>query len=538
MNFEALKFYLKLKGKTLCQNSNKANIYKLIPYQSHGDKITVAGFGSSRPILAALMVFTIAASFVLPVLSSKATGEPQFNIFTPYVHDQVYNHDYFLLDVKNETKGTGFNFPVSADPGDVLLFYLYYHNGIVDSTAINTVLKAAITTTESTQQTVTGYLWADNALNATQSSPMTQSVQVNLSSPQRLEVVPDSIKWYPNQTDIRYDAPVALPFGQVGDQLFRSGLNIGNITGCWEYSGAIIFKLKVTSVQHINDLSIEKTVRNASASQTIFAENTNAKNGEDVEFQLKIQNIGNTTLTNLFSRDSLPTGLTYKAGSTKVDGATIADGLTSSGINLGSFSAGATKTITFQTTVSASTFGGSQTLTNTGFGRTDQVTEKSDTASVSVAQQIISIAIDKRMKNLTENQTDFTDTVNAKPRQQLAIQIIVTNNGNTSATNEIVRDLLPDRLLYITGPTKVNGSAVGDGITGSGINIGTLSAGQSKTITFEVNVDKESKFTRGDTTLVNTAYVRADNISEKNDPTTILVRYTGCSTENNRPGNR
>ncbi len=354
----------------------------------------IKSLGASGVILA--MAATLLSQVFLP--SIARADSPQFNIFTPYVHIQTYNRDYYLLDVKNETKGTDWNFPVSADPGDTLVFYLYYHNGIVNSMANNTTLKATLPSGVGQQHTVTGYLWADNATNAGPSSPMTQAVQINLSSPQSLQYIAGSAKWFPNQGDWRYDTATPFPNGQNENQLFGSGINIGSIEGCWEFSGAVVFKVKVSQIQ-------------------------------------------------------------YAA----------------------------------------------------------------------------SLTIDKKMKNLTNNETVWNDSVNAYPRQTIATQLVVTNTGNTTANNVFVRDVLPNRLLYNSGTTKIDGVPTGDGITIWGIKIGSLSAGQSKIIYFEGTLEKEVKFVRGTTTLTNTGYAKADQVNEVQDSANIVVTYTGCNPEMNRP---
>ena len=103
------------------------------------------------------------------------------------------------------------------------------------------------------------------------------------------------------------------------------------------------------------------------------------------------------------------------------------------------------------------------------------------------------------------------------------------------ANNVFVRDILPDRLLYNSGTTKIDNVATADGITSGGINIGSLSPGQSKTVYFEGTLEREVRFVRGTTTLTNTGYARADQINEIQDLANIVVTYTGCDPEKNRP---
>ncbi len=349
-----------------------------------------------------ILVGSLLSQAILPIGAQAAN--PQFNIFSPYVHTQTYNRDYYLLDVKNDTKGTSWGFPAIADAGDTLTFYMYYHNGVNGSTADNTTLKIALPGNYATSQSVTGSLWADNATNATALNPMTQGVPITLSSLQKLDYIADSAKWYPNQANWTNTTPVAFPGSQTGDKLFTSGINIGAINGCWEFSGAIVFQVKVSNLAHTTAL-----------------------------------------------------------------------------------------------------------------------------------------AIDKKMKNITNNDSSFADSVNAEPRQRIAVQLTVTNNGTglLDATNVTIKDTLPSRLLYLTSTTKVNNVAVNDGIANAtGLNLGSLSPGQSKTIYFETEVEKEVSFVRGTTNLTNTASVTADSINAVQDSAQLVVTYTGCSPQENMPGAR
>ncbi len=348
--------------------------------------------GKARGAKCLVAIIAVLSLFFGQAILTSAADAPQFNIFTPYTHTQQAGHDYFLLDAKNETKGTDWNFPVSADAGDILVFYLYYHNGVNNSVAKNTTLKVSLPGNESTTHTVTGYLWADNALNATPGSPLTQSVQVNLSSSEKLEVLPGSIQWFPNQTDWRTEPAVPFPGGQSADQLFAGGINIGDVEGCWEFSGAIVFKVKVSAIQRIGNLTIEK-----------------------------------------------------------------------------------------------------------------------------------------KMRNLTQN-SGWNETVTAAPREQLAARIEITNTGNGLAQNVVFRDNLPDRLIIVPNTLKLDGNPISGNFT-TGINIGTLSPGQTKTIYYEVTVEREVKFVRGTTSLVNTAFACADNINEIQDSATVVVGYNGCNYE-------
>jgi len=469
-----------------------------------------------------LSVVLLAGQFVIPPIARAA--DPQFNMYTPYVHSLTAGRDYYLLDVKNETKNTDWNFPVAADAGDTLTFYLYYHNGVNGTIATNTTLRVFLPSGSASQQTVNGYLWADNATNATANNPLSQNIQVNLSSAQTLQYISGSAKWFPNQADWRYATPTAFPNGQTENQLFGSGINLGSIEGCWEFSGTIIFRMQIGNIQPSPSptptqnyaFNISKTVRDMTSNQSSFAESVNASNNDRLAWQIQLTNNGNTTLNNVYVYDTLPSYISYAYGTSRLDGSYMSDGLTSGGVNIGSISPGAMRTITFESTVN-STYNGSLTLTNYAYGRADQVSERNDSATVYISQTSASsvLNISKIVRNITAN-SSFSVTTNANAGDHLLFLIQLTTPLNTQPiTNAQVWDSLPSGLTYVSGSTRVDGGYVGEGLTTGGINLGTLYANQSRSINFEATVNSIYSGYTGSQILMNYAYTSGDGVSQR-----------------------
>ncbi len=127
---------------------------------------------------------------------------------------------------------------VSGKTGDIISFMVYYHNTGND-TADNTTLKVNLPEGNFTSTTVSG------SVNAQNSSGASGSVGIYLSSNQSLSFIPNSLRWYPNQSS----SPQNAPFGQSGSEIISSGLNIGNITGGWSSQGYAVFQAKISSNQ-------------------------------------------------------------------------------------------------------------------------------------------------------------------------------------------------------------------------------------------------------------------------------------------------
>lgn len=449
-------------------------------------------------------------SFVPFNTFAQTSATPEFNIFTPYTHTQTDNKDYFLLDLKNETQNSDWNTSVSANAGDTLVFSVYYHNGVNNTTANNTKLKVSLPTNNGASLSTTGYLWADNAENATASNPLTQTSNINISSSQSLNYISGSAKWYPNQTDWRTDSATSWPNGQSGDEIVGSGINIGNIQGCWEYSGYAIFKVRVSNGStptYSSDLSITKNVRNITNNESYWQESTNANPNDRIAFQIRINSIGNNNLNNVRVYDTLPSQLSYLNGSTRVDNNYVSDGITSGGININSISIGNYKIITFEAIVSSSSY--SATLTNYAYASADNVSQKNDTAQVIVNYNIPNnqpgLTLRKTLENVTSpNGNDTNNT--ASPGNTLRYTLTYRNTGNTILSNVRIVDSLPAYLSIL----NVENGTYDERTNQITWNIGTISSGNSGAVSFRAKVLTPPR----SITITNYGVAKADTISD------------------------
>jgi len=87
--------------------------------------------------------------------------------------------------------------------------------------------------------------------------------------------------------------------------------------------------------------------------------------------------------------------------------------------------------------------------------------------------------------------------------------ITLQATGNQDVQNVYVRDTLPANLIYnnqlvVAGSNNYNNYS---GNITSGINLNTISAGQTVTITYQAQVASAANFSFGTTTLTNSVYV-------------------------------
>ena len=115
----------------------------------------------------------------------------------------------------------------------------------------------------------------------------------------------------------------------------------------------------------------------------------------------------------------------------------------------------------------------------------------------------------KMVRNNTRN-TGWGNAVEAAPGHSLSFSIEVRSTGDGKLENVIVKDILPEKTQYV-GNLMVDGIARSGNIA-QGINIGDISSGFSKTLTFDVLLSGEGFFGVGWTNLTNIAEVSASNV--------------------------
>lgn len=128
-------------------------------------------------------------------------------------------------------------------------------------------------------------------------------------------------------------------------------------------------------------LTIIKLTRNEEVRGQMVNE-TNAKPGERVRFQITIANTGLGIAKNVVVDDILPAQLVYKPNTTIVDQVNVSDGITAGGIKIGTIEPGQSKIIAFNATVKADAQ--STRVTNSAGVDSSETTRIQDTAFVNI----------------------------------------------------------------------------------------------------------------------------------------------------------
>ncbi len=469
-------------------------------------------------------VLALAAIFVVPAFTSNsyATGTPtpRFNFL---------NGDDEMLTAKNVSKGqTEADDPVggnyAAEAGDEIVFYFYFHNGELNSTAHNTILKATLPTAVATQHKVTSVLDSD------ETAPITDTVingkiegyaagysEINLKSAGRLEYIPGSTKMWrrsPNQWG------TVLPDGITSS----AGLNIGAIQGCWDYAGYVSFRARVKSPASI---VIDKYVAYPGTGYSWSTVLENAKEGETVAWKIPVRNAGQTDANGVAIKDTLPTGLTYITGTTvyfgpdaPANGYQMPDGITANGLAINNLKPGDANVayFVFQTKINTGLSYGSNgiaELVNTVSATYNSQTV-TDSAKVTVTGKS-GMAVEKKVWNGSA----WVETNYINLGDHIKYQIVVSNTGQVTVCDVIVSDVIPMYTKIVSGTTKVDNIVAAETINNGGINIGSMAAGTSKVVTFEVSTYGCPPI--GDYTLVNNAFAKATNMVAISDTARTIM---------------
>jgi hypothetical protein len=143
------------------------------------------------------------------------------------------------------------------------------------------------------------------------------------------------------------------------------------------------------------------------------------------------------------------------------------------------------------------------------------------------AQTAQSAQVEQKVRNLSKQVFAWEDSVEAAPGERLEFQVIVTWNGPQAATTDVLLRATLGKGLTYAGNLKLNGSPVSGNVTTENLNIGTLSLGQSKNVTFEATVASEEQFAAGSSNIVNTATVF--NTQGGGSTTTVVQVAKGTS---------
>lgn len=400
----------------------------------------------SRMPKRSLALASIVAAVIVPAaLMAYGPGRAEYTVANP-ADKVVFNsikdnpnigHEFNFVGAREATaaevagqipaKGTSTNVwnanSIEVKPGKSYVVRMYVHNNGRDASMVarNVLASFNLPTTTGKSITIQGNLSADNA------TPKAVWDEVVMTSSQsfNLKYVSGSLLYENNKGNFTFGTGNQV-FSTPGVKLGYTSMN-GEIPGCFQYAGYLTF-IVTPQFATPDDFTVSKQVRKSGA--TTWSENVTAKSGETVEFLLKYANTGSKQHDNVTYFDKLPAGLEYVQGSAtysfirngKQEIHTATNNVTTTGVNVGSYAAGASSWLKFSAKVKdASALAcGTNNLRNIVSVKpeTGSYTAKEDDASVTVTKE----CADKDIKvcRLSDNtiitikETEFDATKHSK----------------------------------------------------------------------------------------------------------------------------
>ncbi|GEM_PF-5356862 len=273
----------------------------------------------------------------------------------------------------------------------------------------------------------------------------------------------------------------------------------------------------------VPDVKILKEVVNVTQGGTRWVRENTAKPGDRLQYRLTVYNQGTGPAQNISVKDTLPTHVSYVAGSTKIyttdpaSGQPLPDGITTGGVTVGTIQNGVpdgNRYITFDVTISSDLPAGNIDLINTGIVLMNGVEKDRSTAKTTVTAET-GLLLSKEVWNATSGQW-VTRMDGLKPGDTVTYRILVRNTGNTTVNHPVIKDTLDPLLTYVAGSSRMDGSVqIPDEwiTTGAGALIANVTPGNFKFLTFNARIGACPP--GGTTTITNTATVTADGIAQK-----------------------
>ena len=344
--------------------------------------------------------------------------------------------------VANATTSGSWAATASASYNQVVDVQVLYNNTEApDSgkTANNVRVKINIPTTAGTTQAITSATSSDN------SNTVNGTATVTLDRADAyLQYIPGTATWKHATT-----ANGGMTTTQkVSDDVVTNpnGLVLGNENPC--EAGSIQVQARVL----IPGVKVTKQVRVKGGSSD-WANSVTATPGATVQYLISYTNDGNTDEQDVVIGDKLPDGVTYVAGSTNVanqaspNGQSVADGLTTSGLSIGTYTPTANAFVWFTATLPSEDklACGTNTLTNVASAQPKDMPAYLATATVTVTkqcnEQTPTYSCDAFHVTVADNRTVKVDTFKFTASNNASLDMVTLNWGDTTTplnTNNIV----------------------------------------------------------------------------------------------------
>ncbi|QWG27520.1 DUF11 domain-containing protein [Bacillus mycoides] len=237
--------------------------------------------------------------------------------------------------------------------------------------------------------------------------------------------------------------------------------------------------------KNITSNNVTTKIESAILTTIKIGDKTFATIGDTITYTTTITNTGNIPANNVIFSDPLPTWTQFVAGSVIVDGTSLPSVSIIDGVGINTINPNQIVTIVFQVQIVSNPTTFTPELQNLGFvnfqysvGNSLQAQPGNVETNVFVTS--INSAILSAVKTANTAFADIGDTI--------TYTVLIQNSGNTNATNLNFSDIIPAGTTFVENSFSVNGSTIPGANPNNGVNIGTVNADSSLTVTFQVIV--------------------------------------------------
>ncbi len=505
-----------------------------ILFNRHSSKLGLLGS------LIAVVVVAMVLSLVPQKTNTKTLAEncsnaptsPTLN-YWPVTYDDEnppFCHDFPAIDaaVYNPNGDTVYsqseadwNNGLNLNVGQTGVALMYIHNGAANNLPIEQTTARNVKIVTQTDTSVGSTHAISVRFSGDNTNTVNKSFNIHTPSKAKLEVIPNS--------GFMYDYDGNLILDQQNLNLGNSTYTLGDLDACFEYSVFLTFRFKVVGQTQNEDadLSVEKEVRNVT-NRGSFASSVDAKDGDRLEYRVKVRNTGDSTARNVTLTDNGVSGIDIDWNAT--DQPSLWEGNFPGTLEIGDLRAGQEVTITYFANVDTNTC---RTYTNTVRADADNTSQVSDSASVRVTgcggggNDNPDLEIKKQVRNLDDSGS-FKDAVDARHGDTVRFRVTVTNSGDGTVNDVVMTDVIPSGFRF-ADDLEVDGDYEDVSINNRTLRVelGSIREDGTRVIEFNAEVVENDN-----TTICNEAQAVGNSVDRVEDEACVRIK---TNTTNGEP---
>ncbi|HDX9570359.1 TPA: DUF11 domain-containing protein, partial [Bacillus thuringiensis] len=227
--------------------------------------------------------------------------------------------------------------------------------------------------------------------------------------------------------------------------------------------------------------TVSTTINSAILTTTKSADKSIISVGDTITYTTTITNTGNTAATNITFTSAIPANTTFIPNSVTINGMQQLGAQPALGVTLPNIAPGATVTVTFQVNVisvpPSSSIMGNDTILYS-YTVDPNGTPTTTSTSTNIVTNPVLDAMITMVKSVDQTLVTLGDTI--------TYTTLLTNSGNTNATNISFTDPIPDGTTFVSDSVTINGITQLGLNPNTGITIGSIAPNSSIAIAFQV----------------------------------------------------